>query len=198
MSLLMAGGTATAVTFDFNSLTPGSYTEGSLSSLFSGVSFNNTGGDGFTVYDSTTLASGLLQLDFTGNVLLNDAYGAPGNSTIASFDYTTDFASVTLGDLNQDYDDLYLFAYDSSNALLDSDYFANPAGSYAGTTLSVSSLAGDIAWVEYYGVGTNYNSVFWDNLSFNMTEQPVPEPVTFFLFGAGLLGLAGFRRKFRK
>jgi hypothetical protein len=37
-------------------------------------------------------------------------------------------------------------------------------------------------------------SAFFDNTA----TRPVPEPATMFLLGTGLLGLAGFRRKFKK
>jgi hypothetical protein len=93
---------------------------------------------------------------------------------------------------------LYLIAYNSSNIQLSLYTFANPASSYAGHTLSVSSLAGDIAYVEFYGVGMSNNSVYWDNFTFNENTQqnaPVPEPATMILLGTGIAGLAGLRRK---
>jgi hypothetical protein len=128
-------------------------------------------------------------------VVRNIDYTAPGNATIAIFDLSTDYVSVTLGDLGEDQDDLFLKAYDSSNLLIGSAYFDNPLGSFAGTTLSVSSPIANIAWVEFYGVGSRNNSIYWDNFTFNMT--PVPVPATLILLGTGLIGLAGIRKKYR-
>jgi len=176
-----------AVTFDFNSLATGYYTEAQFNSNFVGVSFDNTGGNGFDIQSST------LQPDFSGNAILNEPYYTVNNLTRATFASLTNFISVTLGDFNQDPDTLYLFAYDSSNNVIGSQSYNLPADSYAGITLSLS--VANIAYVEFYGVGVNYNSVYWDNFTFNETTNPVPEPATILLLGAGLIGLAGYGRK---
>ena len=175
---------AQATMYDFNSISTGNYTEGAFSALFPGISFNNTGGEEFRVDN----VSSLLEPDFSGNAVINDPSASEGNSTIATFDVPVTSFSVTMGDCNADPDDLYLFAYDSGNNLIDSDFYANPNTSYAGHTLSVM---GNIAWVQYYAVGSSYNSVWWDNVSFT----PVPAPAAVLL---GVLGLSAVGIKLRK
>ncbi len=185
---------AYAASYTMDSLAAGYYTEGNFSSMFLGVDFNNTGGAGFTIQDISSQSTPLGP-DFTGNAVFNSPYTNSGNSTIATLDNATDYVSVTLGDFNADRDELYLYAYNSTDVLIASDHFSNPASSYAGTTLMVSSLFDDIAYVEFYGVGVNNNSVFWDNFTFNDSAEPVPEPATIFLLSTGLLGFLRFRNK---
>jgi len=205
--LIFCGSSAAfAVTMlNFDSLATSYYLETALSSLYSGISFDNTSGAGFDVR-GTTVGILSLEADFSGNCILNNPFTGVGNSTVASFAENVDFASVTMGDYNSDRDELFLNAYNASHGLVDSDYFDNPASSFAGRTLSVSDPTGSIAYVEFYGVGTNNNSVYWDNFSYNKYERPpsdntggdyvVPEPSSLLLLGFGLLGF--LKRKFKK
>ena len=186
--LLLSSGSAFATTYDFNAVTSNTYNETQFNALFSGVAFDNSGGDSFNVSTVT------LQPDFSGNAVLNSPYTDAGNRTIATFVTLTNFVSVTMGDYDSDVDNLYLNAYDNLNNLITSDFFLNPAASYAGKTLSVLSPSWNIARVEFYGVGVNNNSVYWDNFTFNEESAQVPEPASILLIILGLAGLAGFRR----
>ena len=137
---------AAVITYNFNSTPTGTYTETNFSNLFSGVTFDNNGGIAFYVQAPGTPP---LNLDFSGNVIMNQNSELLGNSTIATFNSLVNFASVTLGDYGSDSDELFLKAYDSSNNEIASDYSLLPAFVNAGHTLSVS--AANIASVEFYG-----------------------------------------------
>lgn len=187
--MLSAQGIACAITFDFDSITPGVYTESEFNAFFSGVTFGNTAGDYFEVQTIS------LSPDFSPTqAAINYPLAAVGGSTIANFDYLASFVSVTMGDYNSDQDDLYLYAYDSSNNQLDDDYYYNPGASTAGHTLSVSTATRSIAYVEFYAVGIGEtNSIYWDNFTFD--DYVVPEPASLFLLGMGLLGIVGKIKK---
>ena len=168
---------ATEICLDFDALTPGYITEAALSATILGVTFDNTGGGDFQIQSCSLLP------DFTcGNALLNIPYTNVGNKVVATFDEPSACeVSVSLGDYNADEDDLYLIAYDEDDQVLDSDMFNNPSSSYAGTTLSVEDPGCRISYVEFYGVGLNENSVYWDNFCFAtyVNTPPIVSPYEF-------------------
>jgi len=165
-------GTANALTYNFDAIPEARYDETAFSNLFPGVSFENINS---TTKRFIVMPHGTLEPDFAGNVVLNEWYDTPGNSTIAIFDSPTGFVSVTMGQNNGNSSyAIYLEAYDSSNNLITSDSDTIPATSFAGYNLSVSSTSADIAWVKFWGFGYKNNAVYWDNFTFNLNLLTVP------------------------
>jgi hypothetical protein len=143
---------------NFDDLAPGT----SLTT-YGGVTFTNTDG-GLTVQNSYPGPV------FTSpNSVLPDNYTIVGNKSRATFSTSVSEVSVTMGDFNGDPDDLYLEAYDSNGNLVDSDFTSIPATLIGGVDLQV--YGSGISYVEFYGIGTNNNSVLFDNLCFEPQDQ---------------------------
>lgn len=189
--LALTAGVANAatITYDFNSTPVGTYTEENFSALFPHVSFDNTSGTSFYVRTPD------LNPAFSGNVILNSSSWTQGSSTIATFSQLVSSVSVTMGDRGSDSDYISLNAYDSAHNLIDSDSFTIPLHVAIGHNLSVSSAANNIASVEFYGIGVDQNSVYWDNFSFTPVNSPVPEPSSIVLGLMSLAGAMGMRKR---
>ncbi|MFC1823408.1 PEP-CTERM sorting domain-containing protein [Thermodesulfobacteriota bacterium] len=66
--------------------------------------------------------------------------------------------------------------------------------SFISVTSSVFSVTAGSHLLKFEGTTLTDDTGFFDSISIN----PIPEPTTMLLLGSGLIGLAGFRRKFRK
>jgi len=100
------------------------------------------------------------------NSILPDNSNTPGNHTMARPAVAVKGAGVTMGDYDGDQDTIYLNAYDKNGNLVKSVSGAVPASLYGGVSLSVKSTTANIAYIDFYGVGTNNNSVYFDNVCF--------------------------------
>lgn len=186
MLLLLGVGSAGATVIDFESFATGTVIGGS--GVFSDLEFSAGSND---VLRAVAQIPGP---EFSGRM------------SAASFPFTHDTpfradflisgvnsVSVVMGDYNADADNLFVRAYNSSNVLLNEATYFLPGAVYGGPTMTV--VGTDIAYVVFGSTGEYANSVFFDNFTYNATNNAVPEPTTLLLFGLGLIGLAGLKRK---
>jgi len=61
--------------------------------------------------------------------------------------------------------------------------------------------SGNVITPNFFGdiyLAGRYDTAIFTNYSTGTDYEPIPEPTTMLLFGSGLIGLAGFRRRFKK
>lgn len=181
--LLTGVGYAGAATIDFESFTNGNIVSGS------GVFADLVLSAGQTSVIATAAIPGP---DFSGRMSAAGATFSHQDAFRVDFLITgVNSFSVVMGDYNEDVDNLFVRAYDSSNNLLDEELFVLSGGTYGGPTMGVNGI--NIAYVLFGSTGIYNNSVYIDNITYDQTA--VPEPTTLLLFGLGLVGLAGLRRR---
>lgn len=182
---LAASGAASAATIDFNSTPVGTY-----SSLTDGTAtITYTGGTGlFQVVDADP------GWPIDGRAIIS-FFDNPGMEPFkVSFAGGVSMFTIGVGDYNSDEDHTHLRAWSASDVLLASADYDNPASTYGGDYMMVSS-ATPIAYVTFWDGEPYAGAVYWDNISYT---PAVPEPETYALMALGLAAVGFVARRRRQ
>ncbi|HBG08245.1 MAG: hypothetical protein A2075_04830 [Geobacteraceae bacterium GWC2_58_44] len=195
-TLLTSNSMSGATVTDFSTQPTVSNVTGPLQVGTPGLNIEATGSPNsglYTNYDGWGLASNGSWGGGRTYISVNDA--RPGSLV---FQFLSGPVSGVGGFMNQanGLTDLIISAFDLSHNLLEQyDVMAltdivTPGGFNAGAFWGIQRSSADISYFEVFG----YVPVL-DDLTFTGQSAPVPEPSTFLLLGAGLGGLAIWRRK---
>jgi len=187
LSVMLFGGMAQAVTVDFESIPIGVYSQ----LTFPDFTLVYTGGvQQFDVLDASP------GWPISGNAL-NSSF--QNGYTSAPFLVTFNIGNVKsfqigVGDYNADIDNSYLEVFDAGWNSLGKVYYQNPSWKNGGDLMTISSNT-PIKYAKFWDEEPYAGAVFWDMLTYETSGPQVPEPLTILLLGAGLVGIAGLKRK---
>lgn len=177
--------------------------------VMAGVTYNYTGNPynffsnqdaslGTNLTASFTFDSSVVTNNYTGYEYFPASYNDPSFNNIISWSATS--GAITLSSLNHDTEVGAMFEF--NNGAIVTWYFA--VGSNPGYYIASYN------YVSIYDVGANYY-VNQNNISQSTrygsdygtwakqgSSNQVPEPATLLLFGLGLMGIAGIKRRFKK
>lgn len=170
-----------------------------------GVIFSSSGMNGESGHDIA--APGYGEYRGLGGITL-DSYCYWPEYIQADFGVPVDFVSVDITPFEDGYEGvdwtLGLELYDGADNLISEDILTmaapiviDPLQTY---NLVSQSSGPNVAYARFFGFygesASGVNAVSFDNVTYG--TAPVPEPATLLLLATGLIGLAGFRKKFRK
>ena len=153
----------------------------------------------FSIDGDVTVNGGMVTIDEAsmgwGSYFVDDSFGVGADTLSLSFDYE-------LSSTIDDYDWLVAIINDGVNNIYDLEVTGTNIGTYImdltayqNSTISLSfGLEAD--WSDWaYGSVASFSNFDLTTSGGTGTQAPVPEPATMLLFGTGIAGLVGARRR---